>query len=127
MVFGQGCVQCVVELHAGKNTHETKLSYSRKVSERWNVGTEFKYSQPEKESALHLACESICSHRREFRDFSTLCVMSGSTADTEFSFSELMVPNASIAHTRNYCDDRPASVCGHGKDCASALRGSLLV
>ena len=48
----------------GKNTHETKLSYSRKVSERMNLATEFKYSHPEKESALHLAYEYLITRAR---------------------------------------------------------------
>ena len=48
----------------GKNTHETKLSYSRKVSERLNLGTEFKFSHPEKESGLQLAYEYLFTQAR---------------------------------------------------------------
>jgi mitochondrial import receptor subunit TOM40 len=48
----------------GKNTHETKLSYTRKVSERLNLGTEFKYVIPEKESGLQLAYEYLFSQAR---------------------------------------------------------------
>ena len=43
---------------------KVKLSYSRKVSERLNFGTEFKYSHPEKESALHLAYEYLITKAR---------------------------------------------------------------
>eukprot|EP00932_Pfiesteria_piscicida_P008306 SRR837773.18679.p2 GENE.SRR837773.18679~~SRR837773.18679.p2 ORF type:complete len:243 (-),score=97.49 SRR837773.18679:84-752(-) len=37
--------------------HEVKLQYCRKVSERLTLGTEFKYSHPDRESGLSMAYE----------------------------------------------------------------------
>jgi len=40
-----------------RNNHEMRLQYTRRLSERLCLGTEFKYSHPEKESGLSMAYE----------------------------------------------------------------------
>lgn len=39
------------------NIHETRLQYVRKLTERLSLGTEYKYSHPDKESSLQLGYE----------------------------------------------------------------------
>jgi mitochondrial import receptor subunit TOM40 len=41
----------------GANIHECRLHYVRKLTDRLSLGTEFKYSHPDKESGLQLAYE----------------------------------------------------------------------
>merc|ERR1719282_688487 len=41
----------------GSNLHECRLHYVRKVTDRLSLGTEYKYSHPDKESGLALAYE----------------------------------------------------------------------
>jgi len=41
----------------GMNISETRFSYVRRISERLSLGTEFKYSHPDKESGLSMAYE----------------------------------------------------------------------
>jgi len=41
----------------GSLTHESRLSYVRKVTERLSLGTEYKYSHPDMESALQMGYE----------------------------------------------------------------------
>lgn len=41
----------------GSNAHECKLSYVRKVTDRLSLGTEYKYSHPDKESGLQMGYE----------------------------------------------------------------------
>merc|ERR1719265_1956462 len=43
--------------HQNMNTHECKLSYVRKVTDRLSLGTEYKYSHPDKESGLQMGYE----------------------------------------------------------------------
>eukprot|EP00406_Dinophysis_acuminata_P001850 CAMPEP_0179213028 /NCGR_PEP_ID=MMETSP0797-20121207/1449_1 /TAXON_ID=47934 /ORGANISM="Dinophysis acuminata, Strain DAEP01" /LENGTH=328 /DNA_ID=CAMNT_0020918737 /DNA_START=99 /DNA_END=1085 /DNA_ORIENTATION=- len=41
----------------GANLHECRLQYVRRLTERLSLGTEFKYSHPEKDSGMNLAYE----------------------------------------------------------------------
>lgn len=41
----------------GANLHEVRMHYLRKITERLSVGSEFKYSHPDKESGMSLASE----------------------------------------------------------------------
>lgn len=42
-----------------RTTHELKMQYLRRVSDRLSLGTEYKYSHPDKESGLSLAYEYV--------------------------------------------------------------------
>mmetsp|Transcript_132236 Transcript_132236/g.411025 ORF Transcript_132236/g.411025 Transcript_132236/m.411025 type:complete len:359 (+) Transcript_132236:83-1159(+) len=48
----------------GVNLHEGRLQYIRRFTERLSLGTEFKYSHPDKESGLQLAYEYVFRNAR---------------------------------------------------------------
>jgi len=48
----------------GANLHEGRLQYIRKLTERLSLGSEFKYSHPDRESGLQLAYEYVFRNAR---------------------------------------------------------------
>jgi len=76
---------------SGENLHECKFQYVRKVTERLSLGSEFKYSHPDKESGLQLAYEYAFRQARVQGCIDTDAKVSCCVSDfTGFGFSGMI-------------------------------------